>query len=83
MASTGTVPCAKAGPMTQATTTGSTVIQQQVSCTLTAGPSSTEPGMASGLMAGCVAVGFGIQDIMPGSTALQKMVICAITAGEP
>ena len=81
MASTGMALCVKVGSMIQATTTGSTVIQQQVPCTPTVGHTSMGPGTDSGQMVRCATAGFGTQDTMPGFTVTGTVAICIRTVG--
>ena len=81
MVSTGTALCAKAGPMTPDTTTGSTVTQHQVPCTPTAGATLTVSGTASGQTVRCAAAGFGIQDTTLGFIVIPKMDICTKMIG--
>ena len=82
MALIGTAPCAKAGPMTMHTITGSIATPKQEPCIPIAGLTSTAHGTAFGQTVRCVVAGFGTQHTTVGSTALQKMVTCATTAGE-
>ena len=81
MALTGTVLCAKAGPMTQDTPTGSTVIQALAPCIPTAGATSTGPGTVSGQTVRCAAVGSGTHPTEDGFTAAQVTATCTPMAG--